>query len=384
MNSWYCRAHAYTATAKGYNGEVVIYYTINARDNVYWDVLTGGRRTLPKGLYLAVDNLFKGTIATFEGHAIKYSDLKSLLTPQKKKMEIGFVFDSNKIESMFYGQAVLGYFERTFKRIRKTAVFYGDLIGGDSRQAQEKIKAAMVSDINLTGELNFMNSVQYFVVYLTHVSESELSKILNDMSQVSCFVGWGDFSFCSYLKTVISVSIGQQFLLCDGHVIFSAIEDYDHKPDHLLFDFPKHGFRWIGIPEISYLTFMSYKIRRDYYGFDNFDQHVSMSVLDQDCDLIDDYEIVVDDAKFEYLLREKKDSLKHLLGMNLSKDQFIEHVKNNINRNYIFNMEVNDYKCKKFCTDIECYKGASQRGYRCISCFDVDTKAKKIRLITIY
>jgi hypothetical protein len=242
----------------------------------------------------------------------------------------------------------------------------------------------MLRELNLTGELDFFNSVQYFVVYLTNLSDNDFSCILSEMAQVNCFVGWGDFSFRSYLKTIISLSVCQQFLLCDGHVIFSAVEDYNHKPEHLLFDISRCGFKWIGVPDIGYLTFMSYKIKRDYYAFDNLDQHVSLSVLDPNCKLIDDYEIIVEDAKFKYLLDKKSGALKHLLGNQLSKDRLIEQVKNNINRNYIFNIEINAYHCKKFCTDIECPKDTSSCDYRCISCFDVDIKSKKMRLITLY
>lgn len=359
-------------------------HTFDSRDFIFWEVFRDHFNKSNEDIYNDIRILHSQTIARLDGVGVKYKDLKNTLTPQKNKMEIAFVFDSTKIDDVFYGKVVLDGFKKTICSIRRSAVFLGDIVAGSSsRNAQLNIRDAMREEIFFYNELNYINGSQYFIVYFNNVTSSMLSSVLGDLKSLPHFIGYCDLSFSSYLKDVVSMSIGQSFLLHDGIALMQSIDGETEGVNTSIFNLEGTGIKIINIDEFQYNSFLKYKIKRRYFPMDNEDQIFSINSVTPSPELIKEYDIYIEDNKFKYLLENKEASIKKLSKGSMSKEDIKRQIVSNINTNYMFNMELNSYGCLKFNTDIEVCNGQQEKS-RCIASFEIDAGNKRIRLLTLY
>lgn len=114
----------------------MIIHTFDSRDFIFWEVYKDYYNKDNRQIYEEIQNLFMQTIDRLSSHNIKYESLKSSLTPQKDKKEIGFIFDSLKIDDSFYGGVILANFVEILRTINRTSVSFGDIVVGNSHQAQ--------------------------------------------------------------------------------------------------------------------------------------------------------------------------------------------------------------------------------------------------------
>jgi len=360
-------------------------HSFDSRDFVFWEAYKDHFQATDKSIYAYITALHNETISSLKKTNIKYSELKNTLTPQKKRKEVGFIFDSARIENDFYGGVVLQHLIRAVSEIKRTTVSFGDITaGGNSHRAQLNIREAMREEVIFSNELQFKHATQFFVVYFNNLSAVMIEQILEELKGLDFFVGYCDFTYNSYLKDAVSMSIGQQFLLHDGKVLLRYIEGDPKGTNNTIFDFTKTDLEIVSIDEFQYCSFLTYKIKRRYFEMDNSDQAFSINSVYPETELINSYELVIEDNKFQYLLENKAGSLKKAGGDTITKDQLKQQIAANINTNYLFNLDFNEHGCLKFNTDLEFYDDQKQEMARCIASFEVIFKNKQIRLITLY
>lgn len=242
----------------------------------------------------------------------------------------------------------------------------------------------MRDKVYLFNDLNYKHSTQYFVVYLNNITDDMVAAILNSLSTLSYFVGYSDFTYKSFFKDVISMSIGQQFLLHDGNALQVSIDGAYEDVNNTIFDFDKTQIKIINLDEFQYNSFLRFKIKRNYYEMDKKDQLFSINSVYHGVDDINGYNLIIDDKKFEYLCDKKNGSMTKIGGTNISKSELEKQIISNINTNYMFNLDYNNYGCLKFNTDLEFYDEVKKENFRCIASFEIVIPEKQIRLITLY
>ena len=184
-------------------------------------------------------------------------------------------------------------------------------------------------------------------------------------------------------------SLGQKCLFYKKTAILPVSEDeeiYDSNPINYSFiDYGKYGYIIRNIKEFAYSSFLSFKIQRSYYNFDNDDQVFSLNTVTKEPALINGFEIKSDEEKYLYLLNNKHGSLK-TIGLDvLDISQFRNILRKNINTNYIFNMDYNkNYECIKFNTVIDLISEDKWRKKKYLISFQVNNVENNIRLITMY
>ena len=359
-------------------------HTFDSRDCIFWEVIRDHFNKSNDEIYNEINSLHNQVIASLDKAGIKYDNLKNTLTPQKNKMEIAFVFDSNIIDSTFYGRVVLDNFTKAICDIQRSAIFFGDITAGSSSRAvQLRIRQAMMEDLVFYHDFNYINSVQYFIVFINNITSSMLSSILDDLKGLPYFVGYCDLSFNSYFKDVISMSIFQQFLIHDSVAIMASIDNEYNGVNNTIFNFNGTNIKIVNINDFQYSSFLKYKIKRSYFEMDDSDQVFSVNSVSPEPRLIKDYDIYIEDSKFIYLLEQKEGAVRKLSEGRMSKKDLEKQIISNINTNYMFNMEFNSYGCLKFNTDLEVHNEQNEKS-RCIASFEIDTKNKRIRLITLF
>lgn len=333
-------------------------YTFDTRNLIIWDILKDHFKLDNRQVYNEIERVFKPMVERLNEIEVPYEKLKNVLTPQIDKMEICFVFDSMKIENLFYGSVIFKELIPLIVDIEKTAMFCGDLIGPESKDCQRAIKEIMLKSITFNSSLNYRNSSQYFLVFFNNISSAKLSFIDESLKKFSFYVGYSNITYNCLFKDLVASSIGQKCLFYKNTAILSVGEDDeidDSNPINYSFiNYEKYGYKIRNVKEFAYLSFLSFKIQRSYYHFDNDDQVFSLNTVTNEPALINGFDIQIDENKYFYLLRNKLGVLK-TVGLDVvSYNQFKDIIRNNLNTNYIFNMDYNkDYECIKFNTIIE-------------------------------
>ena len=364
-------------------------YTFDTRDLSIWDMLKDHFKLDNDHIYNEIEGVFKPMVERLKEIGVPYEKLKNVLTPQIDKMEICFVFDSLKIENTIYASVILKELIPLIVGIEKTAMFYGDLIGPETREGQNAVKEIMLQSINFNTALNYRNSSQYFLVFFNNISSAKLAIIDRWLKNFSFYLGYSNITYNCYFKDIVASSIGQKCLFYKKIAILPVSEDEeidDSNPINYSFiNYDKYGYKIRNIKEFAYSSFLSFKIQRSYHEFDNDDQVYSLHTVTKEPSLIKGFDVQIDEEKYFYLLRNKLGVLK-TTGLDvLHINQFRDIIRNNLNTNYIFNMDYNkDYECIKFNTVIDLFSEEKGKNKKYLISFQVNNVEKNIRLITMY
>lgn len=364
-------------------------YAFDTRDLIIWDILKNHFKLDNDQIYNAIEGVFKPMIERLKEIGVPYEKLKNVLTPQIDKMEICFVFDSLKIENTSYGSAIFKELIPLIGNIEKTAMFYGDLIGPNTREGQKAVREIMRQSIHFNTALNYKNSSQYFLVFFNNISSAKLAIIDRGLKNFSFYVGYFDITYSCYFKDIVSSSIGQKCLFYKKIAILPVSEDEeidDSNPINYSFiNYDKYGYKIRNIKGFAYSSFLSFKIQRSHHEFDNDDQIFSLHSVTKEPALIKGFDVKIDEEKYFYLMSDKLGSLKTIGLDAIDINQFRSIIRNNLNTNYIFNMEYNkNYECIKFNTVIDLFSEEKRRKKKYLISFQVNNLEKNIRLITMY
>lgn len=363
-------------------------FSFDTRNCMLWKSVQDYLNLDDRDCYDIINAEFENTKLLLKENKINYDDLRNILTPSNDRQEVCFVFDSMKTKNKScYGIEILNYICPEILKLEKTAVFYGDIICGTPSEDQSKIKPLLQNYFPNEDFSNFVIANQYFVVYINNVTTQMILNIDRSQKINPSYIGFIDMTYSSFLKNILSNCIGQQFFKIKNKICVSVPED-DNNPDgYVLFDFKKYDFSLVGIRDYLYSSFLSYKIQRSYFDFDNSDQKFSLNTVIESPEIISNYDIKIDDDKFyKYLHSDKKLGALKIAGLDtLSKEDLIKYIRYQINSNYIFNIEINFYNenpCIKFATILEsCYESKRKRY---ILVFEMLKDTKELRLITMY
>lgn len=360
-------------------------YTFDTRDLITWALLKDHFKLEPKRIFHEINIQFEMMIKRLESINVPYGELKNVLVPQKNKREICLVFDSMQIQSSAYGRVILNEIMPVILTFGKVAVFYGDLLGKQNREWQLQFKLLLEREIIGITNFSYKNSNQFFLVFLNNITEQRLQLIISNINKLKYYIGYFDLTYRSLLKDIVSCSISQRFFIYKNIAIMASAEDDDEDVNYCLYDFKKSNYIVRNVDQNQYGSFLCFKIYRRFYEFDREDFHFSLNALTEYPTFIDDYEIIIDEPKFNYLLQNKNGSLSITGIDSLNIHDFKSVLASHINRNYIFNIEFkHDYKCIKFNTILDFYNSESMHKEKYVIAFEYLQEKKQLRLITMY
>lgn len=308
-------------------------------------------------------------------NSIKYDELKSALIPPdaKKHFDFAFIFDSSKIEDIFYASPIYTilfntltteYFEKS-----KNSIFSGDLLCHQPGFI-ESIK-------NIEYQLNitlYPKQTNYFTIFISNLTQQQ-KKILDDTFKSEVFyVG-------AVNLTLKNDTIKRSLLLPASTLKYKNVlllpsveEDYVS----ILEEFIPEYFKTVYIPEYLYDSFLSYNYHSTIYSVN---KDYALNILNPyHAESISNYELIIETSKFEQYLKIKKPHVIRELESDQQKEITLEEftllVKKSISNN-IFNIELNEYIIK-FNTILDTEKK------RLIFSFQYNIENKTIRLLTAY
>jgi len=188
-------------------------FTFDTRDLIIWDMLKNNYKLDSDQIHNEIERVFEPMIERLKEIGVPYEKLKNVLTPQIDKMEICFVFDSLKTENTNYGSVIFKKIIPLIAGIEKTAMFYGDLIGPETRGGQKTVREIMQQSINFSTALDYENSSQFFLVFFNNISSAKLEIIDKGLKHLSYYVGYSDITYGSFFKDLVASSIPRPEML---------------------------------------------------------------------------------------------------------------------------------------------------------------------------
>jgi hypothetical protein len=366
-------------------GDKMIIHTLEARTNILLDVVKDYFHLSYEDMGKEIRTQYHKMLEELNLKGINYQELKNILTPQKGKKDICLVFDTTFIDDIWYGNTVFEKYFPLLSTYSGICIFDGDFVG--SNENQRRMYQEISDKIEMINYSRFKNTCQYYLIYITNLTNDRIDKIINGLRFYQAFYGYFDFNYSSLLKTYISNIIGQRyFILKKDIIVLSPYQEYNEENINTAgHDFSKYGFKIKSISETNYQMFLSYKIERPYFDIDVSDQLFSLSAIANVAKPLKNFQIVIDDKKFEYLQTKKEGSMNASLLKYLNKTEIEKILTKKIENNYIFNLSfTEEHNIIKFNTIIEIENENNKSPFKYLVSLEYIPNKNRLRIITMY
>lgn len=357
-------------------------FTLDARDNVLLEVVS--KYSDVAEIYKTINSAFDELVSLLEQKGIKYGDLKNTLIPQHNKREVAVVFNRLSIESGWYGYDV---FEKLIPLLSKESshsILCGDMLGFEHQQ--EKIKEQFLKDLIKVRDFKYEYQNQFYLVYLNNLTDEMVRNIHEGLTEYVPYVGYLDLTYNSFMKTYLSLVLTNCCLKFKKTIICGHEPDRDESEDVNMSGYPfeENGYECRSINDMYYDLFLSYKIERQSLPAET-DTMFSLNALGVDIHPMSDLNIVIEEAKLEYLLREKEANLKRAELSGLTAEELAAVIKSKIELNYIYNLTyLAEHDVLKFNVMIDTRGKKIDLPVKLVASFEYQPKSKNLRLITLF
>ncbi len=311
-------------------------HTIDSRDNVMLEVVRDYFKMTPDAMFREIQNMASTTISILKDKGIKYQSLRSALVPSVDKLDVGFIFDTQDIESDCYGLEVKKQLLPLLDIRLNCSVLCGDLIGKD----QELIFSILQESLVQSRDLNFVHGSALYCVYIHNLTQAGLKRINQSLSGFAPYVGYIPATFSSRAKTYLSGILTNVFLKNGKKIIMEHEPDRSNEENVNMIGCPfeDYGMTVYSIQSDYFGVFLSYKIERQVFrGFES-DTELSLNAISNKILQIDGFDIEIEDAKYKYLLSDKYGKLKKAGIESFGKNQLANLIRSKISASYIYDL----------------------------------------------
>jgi hypothetical protein len=220
-----------------------------------------------------------------------------------------------------------------------------------------------------------------YFVYLNNLSSAATTRVHSRLISSPWYLGFLDLDLASVFKTSLSLMLVRDFIKHKALVILGHEDDRDDSENINLsfFDFDSFGLSVRSVPGELYGIFLSYKIERPLHEREH-DTKFSLNAMTQHPSGLDNFEVVLEERKLEYLKQEKLGSLRQAGLHELSAGQIEQQIRARLAENYIYNLSWStNGETLKFNIILE-----FSDGVRKMCALQYDTPKKVLKVITFY
>ena len=311
-------------------------FTLDARENVMLEVARDYFELDDDVMHREIQGMHVQLQGILKSKGIPYTDLKPALIPTIGKHEVGFIFNSQEIESSWYGYPVAEKIIPLFDPRSTHSVLCGDLIGND----QDFIFNVLDQHMILARSFDFVHGSALYCVYINNLSEKMLRHFHENLAPFPAYVGFIPVTYQSIAKTYLSTILVRAYIKCKKIVLMSHEDDLPNEENENILGYPfeEHGYHVKSIQSQYYGVFLSFKIERPVYKGFEVDTQMALNAVSPVVVRLDECSVDLDEAKHEYLLTKKIGKLEKAQIEKLSRTELEELIKANIAANYIYNM----------------------------------------------
>lgn len=361
-----------------------IVHTINARGNVMLDVTRKYFKLSPQQMHREIQAMLRETSAALAGKGIQYADLKSALVPQVGRREMALVVDSQRVDFWNYAipaqERLLNLLDRSGTR----AVLSGDYL--DHGLPQNQLRDFLVRDLVPAAEVDFGFSAQFYVIYVNNLTDEMVRTIDAGFRTVQGYVGYVDMTYGTPFKWLLSLALPNDYIQHRNTIITGHEPDRPvHENTNLIgFPFEEAGYQLRSFPSSMTGVLLAYKVERPPMRNEEVDAEFSLNAVTPHTQPLDVLDIIVDERKFEYLWREKSESLRRIGLLGGRPEGLQALITERITQNYIYSMAYNDeFDVIQFNTVLE-VRDVDGRPFRVTAGLKYQPEDKQLSLITLF
>jgi hypothetical protein len=264
---------------------------------------------------------------------VVYERLRPALTPQPRRREVAFVFDSSAAPSGFYGSDIA---ESWLPALRdhgpaKTAISHGDILSLSAERTWRLLDEHLVR----RRDFPLMSTEQYYVVYFTNLSPSQLSKMDEALHRTSReYLGYVDATTWSPIKIGFGLP---QYALRYGDVLITECDE-DGNPNLIGFPAEDYGFRFLGISEEKYGTLLHHRIDRGVPEWADNDSAMSLAAFGGGRRPVAEITLTIDPNRVEYLNKDHPASMQRAGLASLGHEEVAAAISAKMAQGLIFNL----------------------------------------------
>lgn len=311
-------------------------FTLNARGNVFLEVVSAEFKISQPRMMAEIQAMFRSTVRDLGKKGVEYAKLKTALIPSLDRHEAGFIFDSTAIESGSYGSEVISHILPLLDARSTQSVLVGDLIA--SNDMQEFVFGLLQHWLVTVRSFEYKHSVLLYCVYITNLTETSLKRIHEGLHSFNAYVGFIPTTYSSPAKTYLSTTLVNLFVKRERMILLAHEDDRsnDENINITHYAFEEAGYQLRSMQQHDFSHFLSYKIERaTFHGFES-DTHFSLNAIAENVSALSGLDVLIEDAKYEYLLKAGK-LIKGELTQ-ASKAKLADMIRSKVEANYIYNL----------------------------------------------
>lgn len=360
-------------------------HTLNARGNIMLEVLRDYFGLNPHHMQREIQAMRHKLEETLEKKGISYDKLKSALVPDRKRREIALVFDTESIESSWYGCEV---FERLIPLLEKKSnhsILVGDYL--DRPGQADQLFSAFEEAVQLRRRVEFNHPTQFFVVYLNNLTDAMVRRFDDGLAGYRAYVGYADTTYASmfkfYLSTMlVNLCVKHGAVIIQGH---ESDRDEDEDVNMSGYPFEDSGFTCRSISSDLEGVFLTYKIERPVFPGFEVDTEFALNAISLLPMPLDNFSVEVEEAKLAYVKANKSGSVERAGLEAISAAELAALIKAKISGSYIYNLEFKEeYNVAKFNIIIELPSEPSGKSMRLLASLEYKPEQISLKLITLF
>ncbi len=351
------------------------------------DVLRDTFELSPAQMRRQIEAMHMNTISAIAAKGVDYRKLRGALTPQRKRIERAFLFDTARIKEGAYGQAVAGAILPLLHRRLTTSIRHGDLIL--EAQLQDRGIRLLNDHAEMIRVVDLVDTNQIYCVYLNNLTTKMASDITAGLYEYEAFIGHIDVSTSSPMKDWLSVTLVNAYLKHEGMMLNGHEDDVPNTENYNLAGWPleKNGYLCRSIQDRYFHLFLGYKIERRVVSGAEGDTGFALTAISGKPLPFSELKVEVAEAKASYLRSAHAGSLERAGLDQLTDGEFAETIKAKISDSYIYNLRhkvENETALFNIMLEVSTVSVGGAKTTRMLASLAYEPADHRLRLVTLF
>lgn len=358
-------------------------FTLDARDNVMLEVMRDYFKLSNPAVRREIQAEHLNLQQLLLAKGINYANLKAGLVPSASHHEAGFIFDTQCIQSSWYGLPVARALLPLLDKRTTQSVLCGDLI----RMDQSLLFNILEESLLLSRSMEFVHGSLLYCVYINNLSEAALRSIHTGLAKFPAYVGFIPATFESRAKTYLSHILVHSFLKNGPRIIMGHEDDLPNEENVNIAGYPfdEFGYKVYSLQSMYFDTFLAYKIERAVHDAFKIDTEMALNAVSDHIVSLRECSVLLEDAKHAYLISEKAGKLRKAGIAEIDSEGLAALIKSKIEASYIYNMVfLEEHNVIKFNLMLEVTRPDGRYPTKLTAALEYKPEQKTLRVITLY
>lgn len=313
-------------------------FTLEARSHMLLEVMAEHFKMTDEQVFRDIQNSHRELVQVLASKGIQYEDLRNALIPTTKRNERAYLFNWSKVDAANYGRVIIEYALPAFDHRSSHSVLLGDWLyhKEHNRWAIDELRKALAG----AAEPYTGHGHDLYIVYVNNLTDGHADALHSRFQVLPAYVGFLDLTFASVVKFYISTMLVRAFIKHRKFVIQGHEDDRSNSENisMLPYGFEKAGYSLRSLQSLLYGVFLSFKIERPIFLPDDTDTKFSLLAMGASPAELDEFEVVLDDRKLQYLKENHPEGLERSGFEGLSAADIAEQIRGKVKANYIYNL----------------------------------------------